>query len=100
MPNQRKINIRPAMGGPPNAGFDPDELAAQTRDQIFWSNRDKVAHWPGLLNDDGSIDATFFMPNQIAPDGDVSPIFSPSAPATFKYACSLHPDEQGTITVT
>ena len=100
MPNQRKINIRPTMGGPPNAGFDPDELAAQARDQIFWTNRDKVAHWPGLLNADGTIDKTFFMPNQIAPQGDTSPIFSPSKPATFKYACSLHPDEQGVITVT
>jgi hypothetical protein len=40
------------------------------------------------------------MPNQIAADGDSSPIFAPSAPATFKYACSLHPDEKGSITVT
>jgi plastocyanin len=81
--------------------FDPPDLPAQPLDQIFWTNNDPdEAHWPGLLDDEGNIDKTFFMPNQIAPNGDVSATFAPTAAATFKYACSLHPEEQGTITVT
>lgn len=101
MPFQRRIDIDPNPDGDsPRAVFDPDPLEANPRDQIFWTNNDGEAHWPGRLNDDGSIDRTFFMPNQIAPNGDVSAIFSPSAPATFEYACSLHPDERGTIQVT
>lgn len=101
MPFQRRIDINPAAeGDSPRVAFDPDPLQAEVRDQIFWSNRDSEPHWPGRLKDDGSIDRTFFMSNQIAPNGDVSPIFSPSGATTYRYACSLHPDEQGTIEVT
>lgn len=101
MPSQRKISIDPnSEWDSPRAVFDPDPLEAKTRDQIFWTNNDSEAHWPGRLNDDGTIDKTFFMENQIAPNGDTSPTFSPAVPATLEYACSLHPDEQGTINVT
>lgn len=74
--------------------FDPSELDAKTGDQIFWTNNDDEAHWPGLPENDA-----FFMPNQIAPGG-TSSIFSPGGPDTLDYVCSLHPDETGTITVT
>ena len=87
-------------GTSPRAAFSPNPLAAGVRDQIFWTNNYSVAHWPGLLNPDNTINTTFFMPNQIAGNGDTSASFSPSAPATFSYACSIHPDEKGTITVT
>lgn len=95
------INKNPQDGTSPRVVFEPDPLQASVRDQICWTNNDdSEAHWPGLLQDDGKIDETFFMPNQIAPNGDSSATFAPSQPASFKYACSLHPDEQGTITVT
>lgn len=98
MPDQRQINI--------NAGvpikFDPNPLAANARDQIFWTNNDSQPHWPGLLNSDGTINTTFFIPNQIAPNGDSSSIFSPSKAATLNYKCSIagHENETGTINVT
>ena len=69
-------------------------LDAKTGDQIFWTNNDDEAHWPGLPDDD-----TFFMPNQIAP-GSTSSIFAPGLAETLNYVCSLHPDETGTIEVT
>lgn len=97
MPNQLPINIHRTAAG---VTFNPNPLTANTRDQIFWTNGDNIPHWPGLLNSDGTINTTFFMPNQIAGNGDTSASFSPSAPATFRYACSLHPNETGTITVT
>jgi plastocyanin len=100
-PLQRQININKNVPGPaPRVTFDPDPLAAFTRDQIFWTNNDTEPHWPGLLNADGTINTTFFMPNQIAGNGDTSATFSPSTPATFTYVCSLHKDEKGTITIT
>ena len=81
--------------------FNPNPLSANTLDQIFWVNNDDTeAHWPGLVKSDGNIDATFFMPNQIAPGGDSSPIFSPSTAATLDYACSLHADETGSLIIT
>ena len=99
MPIQLKISIDKNVQPPPGVTFTPKSLPASIGDQIFWTNNDSVAHWPGLLKSDGTIDATFFMPNQIAPDGDTSPIFGSGAAFTFKYACSIHPDEQGDIIV-
>jgi plastocyanin len=97
---QRKISINKKVPPPPKVTFAPNPSPANALDQIFWTNYDSEAHWPGLLNADGTINKTFFMPNQIAPDGDSSPIFSPSSPASFTYACSIHPDERGIINVT
>lgn len=103
MPIQRKITINHNSQQPlPRATYAPNPLAAKTRDQIFWTNNDDQAHWPGLLNDNGTINPTFFMPNQIAPNGDSSQSFSPTLAGTFKYECALHKGEgeEGTITVT
>lgn len=101
MPMQRKISINEnPYGDSPRVVFDPDPLEAKKQDQIFWTNYDtEQAHWPGRLLDDGTIDETYFMPNQIAPNGDSSSSFSPSTARTLNYACSLHPDERGSIVV-
>lgn len=101
MANQWQIRINPNPGGPVRVKFDPDPRAANPLDQIFWTNNDSVAHWPGLLNPDGTINATFFMPNQIAPNGDVSASFSAAQAFTYTYACSIagHANEKGTIVV-
>jgi plastocyanin len=99
MPFNWIININTNKPQPPLIRFDPNLLAqAAPGDQIFWANNDDAAHWPGLLNPDGSINETFFIPNQIAPHS-TSDAFSPGASGTLNYACSLHPDEKGTIQV-
>jgi plastocyanin len=96
MPNQSQIKITRVAGV---VTFSPNPLAVVALDQIFWTNDDNTPHWPGLLNSDGTINTTFFMPNQIAGNGDASPVFSPSTPITYQYVCSLHPTEKGTIVV-
>ena len=102
---QLQININKNPAGTPKIKFNPNPLAASVMDQIFWTNNDSEPHWPGLLKDDGTIDTTFFMPNQIAGNGDVSPIFSASSetPAgePLNYKCSIqgHENETGSITV-
>lgn len=98
MPIQRQININKSGS---SVTFSPNPLQANALDQIFWTNNDDKPHWPGLADDTGKVtDPTFFMPNQIAANGDVSPVFAPSGTATYKYACSLHANETGSIDVT
>jgi plastocyanin len=96
---ERQITIRTNPGGSPRITFDPDPLQARTSDQIFWTNGDSQPHWPGLVKSDGTVDKTFFMPNQIAQGGDTSPVFSTIVTGTLNYACSLHPGETGRIVI-
>lgn len=80
--------------------FNPDPLPVVVLDQIFWTNNDpEQPHWPGRLNADGTIDKAFFIPNQIAPKGDVSATWAPTVSDTYDYACSLHTDETGKLIV-
>ena len=98
---ERRITINPNTRGPsPRVTFDPNPLIASPGDQIFWTNNDVEPHWPGLVNPEGTIDRAAFMSTQIAGNGDVSSTFSTIVPATLNYACSIHPDERGVITVT
>jgi len=79
--------------------FSPNPLPnVAPGDQIIWANNDTIPHWPGLVNEDGTIDKTFFMPNPIAKDS-TSPTFSPGVATTLNYACSLHAGENGSIQV-
>jgi plastocyanin len=99
MPFNWTINVNSNEPQPPLAKFDPNPLTqVAPGDQVFWANNDNCPHWPGLLNEDGSIIPTYFMPNQIAPNS-TSDAFAAGADATLQYACSLHPDEKGTIRV-
>jgi plastocyanin len=99
---ERQIVIKPnAPGASPRVVFDPNPLPANPADQIFWTNNDTQPHWPGRKNADGTINATFFMTNQIAPGGDVSAVFSTVVTGTLNYACSLpgHQNETGSIVI-
>jgi plastocyanin len=96
MPFTWTININKGQAG---VTFSPNPLTNVAQgDQIIWANNDTNPHWPGLVNEDGSIDKTFFMPNQIAANS-TSPTFSPGVTATLNYACSLHLTERGSIQV-
>jgi len=97
---QWKITIKPNVPPSPQK-FTPNPLPnVVVADEIFWSNDDTQAHWPGLKKDDGTIDTKFFMPNQIAPNS-TSNGFRPSAAGNLNYVCSLpgHEKETGTIQV-
>jgi plastocyanin len=98
---ERRMRSGPSLLN--RVSFEPSLLAVNVGDQIFWTNNDSQPHWPGLKNEDGSIDETFFMPYQIAGD-DTSPTFSPGVAETLVYVCSIHRDppcsEPGTIEVT
>ena len=94
---ERRIVIKPsAPGASPRVTFDPDPLQANPADQIFWTNNDTQAHWPGLPGN-----PTFFMSNQIAPGGDVSPVFSTTVIGTLNYVCTIngHQNETGRIVI-
>ena len=88
---ERPISINPGAAG---ATFDPNPLHARQGDQIFWTNNDTKAHWPGLPGNPG-----FLMANQIAPGGDVSPVFSTLVISTLNYVCTLHLNEAGSIVI-
>lgn len=98
---QRRVSFDPSPLH--RVTFDPSPLAVNVGDQIFWTNNDSQPHWPGLKNEDGSVDNTFFMPYQIAGD-HTSPTFSPGVAGRLEYVCSIHRDppcsEPGTIEVT
>jgi len=99
---ERQIVIKTAPpGSSPRITFDPNPLSANAMDQIFWTNNDSQPHWPGRKNDDGSVNPTFFMANQIAPGGDVSPVFSTGVSGTLNYVCTIagHQNETGSIQI-
>jgi plastocyanin len=100
MPFQWNIEINLNPQSPPRVTFDLNPLPAVVLDQIFWTNNDPdEPHWPGKLNNDGSIEEAFFIPNKIAPKGDVSATWAPTVAGTIDYACSLHSGETGKIIV-
>lgn len=78
------------------AVFDPNPLTAYPNDSVYWSNCDKVAHWPAP----SAADPTGWLDYQIAPNSESSQIsLNPPAPYTLNYVCALHPGEQGQINV-
>src|SRR5215471_1597440 len=94
MPFNWRINItrNPKKGKPAIFTFE-ETPQVEVGDSIFWSNQDKVAHWPALAGQDDA-----FMPNQIASRSS-SPAFAPGQPGTITYICALHKGEGGVINV-
>jgi len=93
-----KITIRKDPSGR-RVAFEPQYLRdVCTGDEVFWANDDTEAHWPGLKNESGRIDRSFFMNSEIGPSS-ISPSFSVDRVALLNYTCSLHPDETGTIQI-
>src|SRR5437868_7600987 len=78
------------------AKFDPNPLKANVNDSVFWSNEDKVAHWPAP----SAANPTGWLDFQVAPGGESSQISLESpGPYTLNYVCALHPSETGQIKV-
>jgi plastocyanin len=94
MPFAWRINItkNPKKGQPAIFTFE-ETPQVDVGDVIFWSNQDKVAHWPGLVDN-----ATAFMANKIAAHS-TSPVYTPSQVGTITYICTLHEGEGGEISV-
>lgn len=87
-----KIKINAAQP----AVFDPNPLTVNVNDSVFWSNGDKIAHWPApsAANPKG------WLAYQIVPGGQSNQIsLNPPGPYTLNYVCALHPSETGQIKV-
>ncbi len=85
-----QISIYAAPGG--GFMYDPPTLQnVAVGDLIIWSNKDDVAHWPGLKTN-GDIDTTYFMAHQIAPHSP-STTFVPGVAGNLTYVDSL--DQSG-----
>jgi hypothetical protein len=88
------FKIRIKAGTP--ATFDPTPLNANAGDSVFWSNDDKVAHWPAPNTNNQPAWLDF----QVAPGGVSAQIgLNPPGPYTLNYICKLHPNETGQIKV-
>ena len=90
-----KIQIK---AGKP-AVFDPPTLNVNVNDSVYWSNGDKVAHWPAP----SAANPKEWLDYQIAPHGESAQIsLGPASPPkayTLNYICTLHPGETGQIKV-
>lgn len=71
--------------------FSPSSLTVSQGDTVSWANSDSTAHT--ATASDGSFDT-----GTIAAGGSASHTFTKAG--TFAYACSIHPNMHGTITVT
>ena len=71
-------------------------MKANAGDSVFWSNEDKVAHWPAP----SVANKTAWLDYQVPPGGVSSQIsLNPPAPYVLNYVCVLHPNETGQICV-
>src|SRR5262245_55524027 len=81
--------------------FHPSPLEASAGDNVFWSNLDPLAqHWITLKGKSED----FWFPVRLAPFVDGQPADTCSEISLRKgppviYVCSLHPGEEGEITV-
>ena len=74
-----------------NIQFDPQTVTAKVGQKIVWVNEDDVQH-----DADGTSGAEFDT-ELVGKDGTVE--YTPEAPGTIEYVCSVHPNMTGTITV-
>jgi plastocyanin len=100
------INIDAVAGAEqPEAAFTPQNQAANVGDLIYWCNTTSDPHWPapvigGSVVEDSWMDYAIpgKLPNEPAPTSQQAVSFSSAG--TYNYACAIHQEERGTITVT
>jgi plastocyanin len=73
-----------------NFAFDPGELGVTPGTEVTWTNEDPAPHT--VTADDGSFDSGTLEPGQT-----FSVTLEGNGPVT--YACQIHPDMTGTVTV-
>jgi plastocyanin len=73
-----------------NLSFDPATAMVATGSAVVWTNDDAVPHT--VTATDGAFDSGIFDPGS-------SFTWTFDQPGTFPYACQLHPQMQGTVTV-
>jgi plastocyanin len=73
-----------------NLAFDPAQITIQPGATVVWTNDDSVPHT--VTAGDGAFDSGIFDPG-----ASFSWIFD--QPGSFAYACQLHPQMQGTVSV-
>jgi hypothetical protein len=82
----------------PNA--PPNTILAETRDAVTWSNETEDPHQIAIAAGKSGSD---FLSEEIPPDHSSRPTYLCLAPASgneILYSCTLHPGEQGLITLT
>lgn len=72
--------------------FVPEEVTVKVDQQIVWSNDEAIPH--NVTATDGADFASETMN-----EGDTFE-FTPTAAGTIAYTCTIHPGQDGTITVT
>jgi plastocyanin len=77
-----------------NFAFSPANITVKVGDTVTWTNNDTVAHT--VTADSGSSDAP--DSGNIAPGTTYS--FKFTKAATYIYHCAIHPNMQGSVTVT
>ncbi|HEY8476628.1 MAG TPA: cupredoxin domain-containing protein, partial [Chloroflexota bacterium] len=87
----RQVAVRIVEGADPRSwGFDPPTVTVRVGDTITWTNAGAAPHT--VTAADGSFDS-----GVVPAGGEWS--FTPSAPGTYAYLCSLHPSMRGTLIV-
>jgi plastocyanin len=71
--------------------FTPKEVTANVGDTIIWTNKGQVAHDVTALN------GAFTSPRNLAPGASFS--YTATAAGTFAYVCTIHLNQDGTLTI-
>jgi hypothetical protein len=82
----------------PNA--PPNMILAETKDAVTWSNETDVPHQIEIPEDKSG---SAFVSEEIPPNHSSRPTYLCAAPqngAYIVYSCTLHPNEQGVISLT
>jgi plastocyanin len=82
--------IVPTRSGHPDALYVPDPIRVRVGQTVTWINRDTDPH-------DVTADQGAFASGPI-PAG-LSFSWTPTAPGTYTYTCTLHPDMHGVVIV-
>ncbi|GAB4002411.1 cupredoxin domain-containing protein [Nocardioides ultimimeridianus] len=72
--------------------FQPGSMSIRQGDTITWTNQDSVGHDVEVTNGPASFHSPMLSQGQ-------SWSFTFSAPGTYSYICSVHPDMRATVTV-